>query len=115
MLLASAFHEGVVAVAWAAVGWCGRRPWKVVAAGRVVLALLRRLGAATGGCWAWRHVPWRDERVVGAGRAAQQRSGRVRSRANARASWVAHGQERCSCRMTRRAWWTMRPAVWSSR
>jgi hypothetical protein len=104
-----------VAVAWAAVGWCGRRPWRLVAAGRVVLALLRRPGAATGGWLGMAACPMRDERVVGAGRAAQQRNGRVRSRANARASWVAHGQERCSRRMTRRAWWTMRPAVWSSR
>jgi hypothetical protein len=35
--LASAFHEGVVAVAWAAVGWCERRPgMSLVAAGAAV-------------------------------------------------------------------------------
>jgi hypothetical protein len=47
--------------------------------------------------------------------AAQLRSGRVRSRANALASLVAHGQERCSRRMTRRAWRTTRAATCHSR
>jgi hypothetical protein len=47
--LASAFHGAWVAVVWAAVGWCGRRPGTVVAAGRVLLAPLRRPWGATGG------------------------------------------------------------------
>ena len=56
-------------------------------------------------------APWWGERVVGAARAAQQRSGRARSRANALASSTAQGQERCRRRIVRRAWRTMRAAV----
>jgi hypothetical protein len=48
-VLASAFHEGVVAVVWAAVGWCEWRPGRLGGRAGVVLALLYRPWAAAGG------------------------------------------------------------------
>jgi len=46
--LASAFHEGVVAVVVAAVGWCWRHLRLLRWLGRVVAALLRRPGGRGG-------------------------------------------------------------------
>jgi hypothetical protein len=55
--LASAFHDGVAAGAWAAVGSCGWPAGRVVVAGLVVLALLRPVVGAAGGWWACRRDP----------------------------------------------------------
>jgi hypothetical protein len=109
--LASAFHVGVVAVAWAAVGWGERRPGRSrVAAGAAVPA-----GGRLGG-WraAWRD-PCRSGQTVGVAGRGQQRSGRARSRANAQASSTAHGQEACRRRIRRRAGRTIRAATCRSR
>src|ERR1044072_4531938 len=112
VLLASAFHVGVVPVAWVAVGWCERGPWgQWVTAGPAVLA------AGTPGMAGGQRGrdPYRDGQTVGVAGRGQQRSGRARSRANAQASSAAHGQEACSRRMRRRAWRTTRAATCSSR
>jgi hypothetical protein len=57
--LTSAFHVGVVAVAWVAVGWCERRPGSSgVTAGAAVLA--------AGDTWDGRRAAWREP--IGMGR-----------------------------------------------
>jgi len=71
-------------------------------------------GDPVGGWWAWRPDPWWVDESS-ALLAAQQRSGNARSRANALASSMAHGQERCKRRIVRRAWRTIRAATCHSR
>jgi hypothetical protein len=69
--LASVFHGGVVAVAWATVGWCGWRPGRSgVVVGGAVLAgghLGRLVGTA-----AWPLSGWAGRRCCRAASAAQR-------------------------------------------
>jgi hypothetical protein len=120
--LASAFHEGWGWFAgWLAMGADGGRvaaSGGVGSRGWVGERIVGALGDAAAGVRSdSRHAkvpawPVRGGPGVGDG---QQRSGSARSRVNARASAVAHGQVTCRRRMTRRAWRTIRAATCKSR
>ena len=116
--LASAFHEVWWRLSWSRWRLLGFR-WGLRP---VALTGARwsggRLGLSLGRCgWlpACRSGPWRAGRGTKLVGGPQPRSGRARSRLNARASAAAQGQERCSRRIVRRAWRTTLAATRSSR